>query len=287
MSPVPFRFPTLLASMLGANLVFLLANAGSAGAAEESRWDGGTYSAVRLIAGPPRRAAGTTVHRAGIEIRLASGWKTYWRYPGDSGVPPRFDFKASQNVKTVKVRYPAPQRLPDPGGISIGYKQGVVFPLEVAAQDPGKPILLRLSIDYAVCEKICIPAEGKVELTLNGAASTHAPALARAEELVPKPAALGADDALAIRTVQREAGSARLIVEVAAPPDAAVELFAEGPGADWALPVPAPAGGAPAGAHRFTFELDGLPPGAATQGAVLRLTAVAGARAIEVPYRLD
>ena len=61
--------------------------------------------------------------RAGIELRLAPGWKTYWRYPGDSGIPPRFDFAKSRNVKSVTVRWPAPQRLTDESGTSIGYKQ--------------------------------------------------------------------------------------------------------------------------------------------------------------------
>ncbi len=271
--------------MLGANLVFLLAGARVAGAAEESQWDGTAYSAVRLIAGSPHRVAGAAVHGAGIEVRLAPGWKTYWRYPGDSGVPPRFDFTASQNVKAVHVRYPAPLRLPDPGGISIGYKDRVVFPLDVVAQDSAKPVTLRLTIDYAVCEKLCVPAQGKAELALKQTAGVHTEALMRAEASIPKPAVLGSGEALAIRAVQREAG--KVIVDVAAPADAAVELFAEGPSADWALPVPAPASGAPTGLRRFAFDLDGLPPGATPHGAVLRLTAVAGAHAIEVPYRLD
>ena len=51
--------------------------------------------------------------RAGIEIRLKTGWHTYWRYPGDAGVPPQFDFAGSQNVKSVDVLWPAPQRLPE------------------------------------------------------------------------------------------------------------------------------------------------------------------------------
>lgn len=271
--------------MLGANLVFLLASTGAARPAEESRWDAEKYSAVRLIAGATRRVAGATVQRAGVEIRLDPGWKTYWRYPGDSGVPPRFDFAASQNVKAVHVRYPAPQRFADADGISIGYKGHVIFPLEVVAHDSAKPVILRLTIDYAVCEKLCMPAHGKAELALKATAGLHTDALTRAEASIPKPTVLGADEALAIRAVQREGG--KIVVDVAAPADAAVELFAEGPSADWALPVPAPVSGAPAGQRRFAFELDGLPPGATAQGATLKLTAVAGERAIEVPYRLD
>ena len=85
--------------------------------------------------------------------------------------------------------------------------------------------------------------------------------------------------------MRREGG--KILVDVAAPADATVELFAEGPSADWALPVPAPLGDAPAGLRRFAFELDGLPPGATAHGATLTLTAVAGERAVEVPYRFD
>src|SRR6476661_8822259 len=164
------------AAILTANFVVTVAAAAAATAiaaaparaADASAWDGDQRAAVRLIAGTPRGSGAHATQRAGIEIRLAPGWKTYWRYPGDSGLPPRFDFSRSRNVKTVTVRWPAPQRLSDESGVSIGYKHDVVFPLEVTSQDAGKPVMLALKIDYAVCEKICVPADGKAELTLPG-----------------------------------------------------------------------------------------------------------------------
>jgi DsbC/DsbD-like thiol-disulfide interchange protein len=262
---------------LAAALVFVLK---PAIAADASPYDGTQRAAVRLIAGAARHDGGTTVHRAGVEIRLAPGWKTYWRYPGDSGIPPRFDFSQSTNVKSVTVRYPAPQRLVDDGGTSIGYKHGVVFPLEVVPENPAQPVTLALSIDYAVCEKLCVPADGKAELTLSGKAGETDTKLKQSEALVPAAAKLG-EGKLAIRAVKREGKN--VIVDVAAPAGAAVDLFAEGPTPDWALPVPTP----DAGGQRFTFELDGLPPNARPDGATLTLTAVAGEQAIEVPYRLD
>src|SRR5512134_1370659 len=79
--------------------------------ADVSAWDGDARAGVRLVSGGTKSDGGQSALRAGVEIRLAPGWKTYWRYPGDSGVPPRFDFSGSQNVKSVTVRYPAPQRL--------------------------------------------------------------------------------------------------------------------------------------------------------------------------------
>ena len=271
-------------AILTASLVAMVAMSLAARADEgASSWDGDQRGAVRLIAGERRNDGRVTIQRAGVEVRLAPGWKTYWRYPGDSGVPPRFDFTGSENLKSVTVRYPAPQRLIDEGGTSIGYKRGVVFPLDVTAQDPAKPIVLKLSLDYAVCEKICIPAEGKAELTLTGKKGAQDAWLNEHEALVPKLAKAGGLDGLSIRAVKRE--GKRVTVDVAAP-DAA-DLFAEGPTPDWALPVPKAVSGAPTGQQRFTFELDGLPPNARPDGATLTLTAVSGTQSIEVPYRLD
>jgi DsbC/DsbD-like thiol-disulfide interchange protein len=259
----------------------------AAWAADASPWDADARAGMRLIAGGTTRALDEPL-RAGVELQLAPGWKTYWRYPGDSGVPPRFDFAGSQNVKSVEVAWPAPHRLTDESGTSIGYKGDVVFPLRVVPQDAAKPVLLHLKLDYAVCEKLCVPAEGRAELTLDGAGPTYDTALAAAEATVPKHAKLGDRAPLAVRTVRREPGGdhPRIVVDVAAP-DAPLDLFAEGPTPDWALPLPEPAPGAPAGLHRFVFVLDGLPPGASGRGAVLTLTLESGPNAIEVAAHLD
>jgi DsbC/DsbD-like thiol-disulfide interchange protein len=141
-----------LNSGLAAGAVALAA--GGAVADDASRWS----DDVRLVAGSETAA----VRRAGIEIRLKPGWHTYWRYPGDAGVPPKFDFTGSQNVKDVEVLWAAPQRISEEGGTSIGYTSDVTFPLLVVPSDASKPSVLRLKLDYGVCAKICVPASGKV-----------------------------------------------------------------------------------------------------------------------------
>ena len=186
-------------------------------------------------------------------------------------------------MKSVTVRYPAPHRLTDESGTSIGYKGGVVFPLDIVPQNAAQPVMLAVKADYAVCEKICIPAEGKAELNLTGRPGAQDGWLKQNDALVPVAAQIGEGETLAVRSVTRE--NKRILVDVAAP--GAIELFAEGPAADWALPVPAPVDGAPAGQQRFAFELEGLPPNTRPGGATLMLTAVSGGQAIEVPYRLD
>ena len=259
-----FRAARILPILAGACL-FVAAPA-PALAADASAWDQDVRSAARLIAGSAKDEAGGRVLRAGVEIKLQPGWKTYWRYPGDSGVPPTFDFAGSDNVKNVTVLWPAPTRFTDGGGgQSIGYKDGVVLPLRVVPQVAGKPVVLRLKLDYGACEKLCVPAKAKTELTIAGGSSSQDATVAAAERRVPK----------------------RIVVDVVAPAGGTVDLFAEGPTADWALPLPARVAGAPAGVQRFSFELDGLPAGAKPAGATLRFTAVAGEQAVESPYRLD
>jgi DsbC/DsbD-like thiol-disulfide interchange protein len=271
-------------------LVFLLCAASApVCAADVSPWDNDLRSAVRLIGAGSIRESGSPVLRAGVEIKIQPGWKTYWRYPGDSGVPPVFDFATSDNVKSATVLWPAPVRFPDGNGTSIGYKSDVIFPLRVVPRDPAKPVTLRLNLEYAVCETLCIPARGKAELVISGAPGSQEAAVKAAETRVPKAAGLNEGQGLSIRKAWRDTASSkpRVLIDVAAPAGSNVDLFAEGPTAEWALPLPAPVAGAPLGVKRFAFELDGLPSGATAQGAAIKLTATAGRDAIETVFRLD
>ena len=278
-----FKPPIVAGCLLGAALA-------PAFAADVSPWDNDLRSSARLIAASAIEVSGSRVFRAGIELKLRPGWKTYWRYPGDSGVPPAFDFSESSNVKTVTVLFPAPKRFEDgSGGTSIGYGGEVILPLRVIAQDAGKPVTLRMKLAYAACEKLCVPAKAEAALVLTGAETAFDAALAAAEARVPKLGRVGDTGEPAVRAVTRETGPGkpRIVVDLAAPPGVPVDLFVEGPTAAWALPLPKPVAGAPAGLRRFVFELDGLPPGAKPDGAVLRLTGMAGDQAVEAAFRLD
>jgi DsbC/DsbD-like thiol-disulfide interchange protein len=259
-------------------------SATAAPAADESPWSNSDRSAIRLIAGANGKS--DVALRAGIEIKMQPGWKTYWRYPGDSGVPPHFDFSASENLKVARVLYPAPHLFTDETGHSLGYKNEAIFPVEVVPRQPGKPVRLHLKMDYAVCEKLCVPAEGNAELTLTPGQSSHDKALASAEASVPKrvPAEqLG----LTARRVN-SAAKPLVAVDLKAPAGQAVQLFVEGPSPEWALPIPQPAQGAPSGHAQFGFELDGLPPGVDPKGNFeLTFTIVLGERALEIKTHLD
>jgi DsbC/DsbD-like thiol-disulfide interchange protein len=263
-----------------------LAPRGARAADDVSPWDGDARSATRLIAGGSVPGAPL---RAGLEIRLKPGWHTYWRYPGDAGVPPRFDFAGSQNVKAVEVLWPAPRRLPEAGLDTIGYDRDVILPLRVTPQDPAKPVTLQVKLDYAICEKLCVPAQTKSGLALAEGQTAQEGRLASAEARVPKKVVLGARGNLAVRSVQRQEGGdrPRVLIDVAVGGGGSVDLFAEGPTEQWALPLPVAIDGAGSGLQRFMLELDGAPPGAKYEGSLVRLTVVTASEAIEVPIHLD
>src|ERR1700749_4439453 len=252
-------------------------------AQDASPWIRDGHSAVRLLAGSRSGA----VLLGGVAFQLQPGWKTYWRTPGDSGVPPRFDFSRSDNVEAVTVLWPAPKKFDaGAGGFSLGSHDQIGLPLRIVAKNIDKPVTLRAAINYAVCEKLCIPVEANAELAFNSVASTEDSALFAALDTVPKPANVGDPNPLTIRAVKRE-GKSEVLVDVVTPDDRVVNLFVEGPTPDWGLPVPKLVEHSPPGVKRFSFQLDGVPPGVNPDGAALKLTLVGGDRSYEFNINLN
>ena len=251
----------------------------------ESPWIIGAQADTRLLADHGRNAPA----RAGVEIKLKPGWKTYWRYPGDAGVPPRFDWSGSENLAAADVKWPAPERFVDESGAkSIGYRGHIVFPILVRPADPARPVRLKLKFDFAVCDKLCVPADADLALEIPAGAGAPLDLLDQAERRVPRRVAVGENIAgLAVSRVSLERGAKPRVFVDGSAAESSADLFAEGPTPDWALPVPTPIAGAPSGQQRFAFELDGMPPGATEEDAVLRLTAIAENQAIEVTTVAD
>ncbi len=255
----------------------------NARAQDASPWQEDAHSAARLLAGSRSGA----VLLGGIALQLKPGWHTYWRTPGDSGVPPRFDFSKSDNVEAVTVLWPAPKKFDDgAGGTSLGYVDQVVLPLRIVAKNTEKPVTLRADVNYAVCEKLCIPVQADLELSFTSVASTEDSALFAALDTVPKPANVGDPNPLTIRDVKRE-GRSEVLVDVASPDDRPLNLFVEGPTPDWGLPVPKLLDHGPPGVKRFAFALEGVPPGVNPEGAALKLTLVGADRAYEFNINLE
>lgn len=96
---------------------------------------------------------------AALHLQLRDEWKTYWRAPGDAGVPPEFDWSGSENLASVRPIWPRPDLFEFQGMQTIGYQHSLVLPLEVTPLDASKPVVLRASIDLGLCKDICVPAQ--------------------------------------------------------------------------------------------------------------------------------
>ncbi|MBX9761132.1 MAG: hypothetical protein K2Y29_20310 [Beijerinckiaceae bacterium] len=239
-----------------------------------SPWSPAPKSKARLLnAGALDKGA----YRAGVEIALDGRALTYWRNPGDSGVPPDFDFSGSENLARASVAYPAPHRHDEDGSEVFGWREGVIFPLAVEPKDPSKPVTLDLTLRYAACEKICIPSEGRMRLTLapKAGATAQAARIAAWAALTPRPA--------------REAGVSFAMEPIAgaqsptwkvrvSPTEAGSDLFAEGDDG-WFFDTRA------AGPD-FRLVLAERPTGAAGP-AMLRLTLSRPSGAVEFETTLD
>lgn len=126
----------------------------------------------------------------GVRIELDDGWKTYWRMPGESGVPPEFTWKTSVPAG-VNLRYPLPARYEDASGETVGYKHEVVLPVTVSAGDAAA-VDVTLDLFFAVCKDICIPAKAEASISLGP--MQHDPegsaAVSEAEAAVPREGAI-------------------------------------------------------------------------------------------------
>lgn len=106
-------------------------------------------------------------HMAAIRIQLQPGWKTYWRAPGDSGIPPRFDWSGSRNLQSVRFMWPTPKVFYLNGTRTIGYQGDVVIPMELARNNSGKgTINLRGEMELGVCKDVCIPVSASFKADL-------------------------------------------------------------------------------------------------------------------------
>jgi DsbC/DsbD-like thiol-disulfide interchange protein len=273
----------------------LFAGAAHAHAVEEpplaSPWVPADNARARLVAGrldgPDRQAR----LFAGIEVELAEGWKTYWRNPGSSGVPPRLDATGSSNLADAVLIFPAPIRFPDRDGDTIGYKHRVTFPVLIAPRDRIKPIELKLALELGICKDICIPAEIKLELSLppDVAPAAAGSQLAAAVARVPRAAAARLPGDPSVKSIKADlAGlSPRITVEAVFPGGTkGADLFAEAPDGLW---VALPRKTGESGGDTVGFEID-LTDGADVaelKGKSLRLTLVGEGGASEASVRLE
>lgn len=284
------KSPTFVPGVIA--LLICVAAATAVRAQDTQPWVKSSYAKVRLIPGGADSAAGENTIRAGVQLQLDDGWKTYWRNPGDSGLPASFDFAGSKNLKAAKVLWPAPHRFTDPYGTSIGYVKEVVFPVLVIPERADEPIDLDLKLDYAICKDICVPGEAHLNLKLEpGTANSGVfdPIISRYMSKVPAEASPQSSKLPSIRKAKVELDrAAPLIVVDAHFPGgiAGADLFVEGPGTIY-IPPPQRKDVGENGGVRFTIDLGEAVDATALKGKTLNLTLVSDRGQSEASWTVD
>ncbi|SEP66133.1 Thiol-disulfide interchange protein, contains DsbC and DsbD domains [Faunimonas pinastri] len=274
--------------MIARVLAFLIA-AGSVTAAHAARsqWVRIDNAQMRLLVASPRTneagpASPETGIDGGIDIALESGWHTYWRFPGDAGMAPEFDFSGSKNVASVEVLYPTPERHTDGDSVSLIYEDEVVFPLRIKPADPARPVTLRVNAFFGVCADTCLPV--RASASVDGGPGQPADPLTDSllSTYVARLPGLPDKNGLSVMTAKVEGDA--IAFQARVPPTAdggggEAELMCEPPAS---LPLGQPGPARKQGSEvRFQLALPEGNPASAVEGQSFRCILSGGGRAVE------
>jgi Disulphide bond corrector protein DsbC len=187
-----------------------------------------------------------------FKISLEEGWKTYWRVPGEAGIPPQITL-TGENLGFFTVDYPLPQRIVDGSGEAIGYHHEVGLIIHVRPKDVAKPVVVDASAFYGVCKDICRPAKFSGSATL-GVDQAHAAEVAKWQSQVPTLDHFASDP---------EIIDGHLVLKLSKPVD---DVFVEGPEQLYFRKPEVSNGVA-------RFKIDGMKPSDKLMGVDLQLTA--------------
>ena len=188
---------------------------------------------AELLAYAPQGVAAGQPLWLGLQIAHQPGWHTYWKNPGDSGLPTELRWTLPAGVDVGDIAWPVPQKLRVEQMANYGYEGTVLLPVALQLAPSFKAaehLTVRLHASWLVCKLECIPEEGDftLQLPLHGSTALHAGAFAAAQAAQPQP--LMGDS-----RVRVDSGGEQLHLSVPGLPVAlrgqALQLFSEAPAA--------------------------------------------------------
>ncbi|MFS2152791.1 protein-disulfide reductase DsbD domain-containing protein [Rhizobium sp. Rhizsp42] len=162
-APHKIHLILIIATALGLSLPVL-----SAAQAGTSEWVDNAGGRMRLVAMAPD-AHGKI--RAGLQIEPNAGWITYWREPGNSGIPPQITIAPETGVTLDKIGYPIPKHIKDDRLDDIGYDAPVTLPLTLSATSGATEIKAQAFI--GICKDICVPFQADLTVALSAAGQSQ------------------------------------------------------------------------------------------------------------------
>lgn len=148
-------------------------------APEAKAQDTGPKVHARLVAEDKAVAPGGSITIA-LEEKIAPGWHTYWKYPGDAGAPTEIRWTLPPGWKAEAIQWPRPKRLAVGPLMDYGYEGTLWLLTKITAPADAKgPVTIRAQANWLVCERICVPEEAALILTVAVGESESDPAVAR------------------------------------------------------------------------------------------------------------
>lgn len=164
-----FRSTHFIAEIFG--IVALVGMMTGPATAAMTAWAESEGGRVRLVALPPDADGKIS---AALQIEPAPGWITYWREPGDSGIPPQISIMPGSNVSLAGVAYPVPKHIEAGSLRDFGYDGPVALPLDLTLTDSNAEPRFDAQVFIGLCKNICIPFQADFSLTLPKAAQSAA-----------------------------------------------------------------------------------------------------------------
>lgn len=278
------HLPTCLAAL--PLLILLMGLSPFPAQALQSDWAVSDGARMRIVLNSMPDSDG--VLRGALQIELEPGWKTYWKDPGGSGIPPTIDTSGSSGIELTAIRFPAPVRVRDEYSVWSGYKHPVRFALEFRA---GAAATLKANVFIGICQKICIPFQAQFELKVpdNASSVMKDPIAERVveEAFLNLPDQPSNDFSISVARLDEETG--RLEVNVQLPEridtKAEPELFVSGL-PDWSFAPPERIAWE-AGKALFSIRVAGMPKDAAKRDLPVDFVVTLGQRAIEDRIEID
>ena len=242
-----------------------------------SPWFNVDGAKLRLVALPS--PDGKTID-AGLQIELEKGWKTYWRSPGASGIPPEISFSSSKNIASLKLDYPIPITFGEKENLTAGYKNSITFPIKIELLFSNRPVTINAKGLLGICGEVCLPVQFDLSLLEDGkgfsSRDVASTLLKSRSSLIGKPR-----DDFYIKSVKLVSESENTLKVTARVPEGSSKgvLFVEGP-SDWYL-TPARALKIENNIAHFSVRLSDIPKTANPLETQLTLSLVADGAGIE------
>jgi DsbC/DsbD-like thiol-disulfide interchange protein len=261
-----------MAAMLAAILAF--GSPGPSAEAAESDWFVTQGAKIRLISLPA--VDGKSIN-AGLQIKLEKGWKTYWRSPGASGLPPQLDFSGSINIAKTSIDYPVPMTFGDNENLTAGYDHPVTLPISISPLFANRAVTVQLAGVVGICAEVCIPVQFALSLEETGQGISSREV---ASELLLARSNLIGEQRDGFRVTTAEVNGQMLNIEARIPAGSTEStVLVEGP-ENWYL-TPARAMSIDGTTARYEVSLKDIPADAQPENTELRVTLVSDGQGVE------